>query len=307
VTTLIGRRLVSSLPVLVLVSMIVFVIMYVLPGDPVDLMLVETGSSAEARERLRTQLGLDRPLYAQYTDFVGRALRGDFGRSIQNRRPVLDMILSQLWATLELTAAGIVIACVAGIGLGTIAALRQNTWADAAVMGFALLGVSMPIFWSGLMLIYFFALYLGWFPATGQGGLVRLVLPAFALGLSSAGLIARLVRSSVLEVLRQDYVRTARAKGQSEPFVVAKHVLKNAFIPVITMIGLQVGHLIGGAVVTETVFARQGIGTITVRAILFKDFPVVQGAVFLTAIGYMVANFLVDLSYSVLDPRIRFE
>jgi peptide/nickel transport system permease protein len=287
--------------------MIVFVIMYVLPGDPVDLMLVETGSSPEARERLRTQLGLDRPLYAQYTDFVGRALRGDFGRSIQNRRPVLDMILSQLGATLELTAAGIVIACVAGIGLGTIAALRQNTWADAAVMGFALLGVSMPIFWSGLMLIYFFALYLGWFPATGQGGIIRLVLPAMALGLSSAGLIARLVRSSVLEVLRQDYVRTARAKGQSEPFVVAKHVLKNAFIPVITMIGLQVGHLIGGAVVTETVFARQGIGTITVRAILFKDFPVVQGAVFLTAIGYMVANFLVDLSYSALDPRIRFE
>jgi peptide/nickel transport system permease protein len=307
VTALIGRRLVSSLPVLVLVSIIVFVIMYVLPGDPVDLMLVETGSSPEARERLRTQLGLDRPLYAQYTDFVGRALRGDFGRSIQNRRPVLDMILSQLGATLELTAAGIIIACVVGIGLGTIAALRQNSWADAAVMGFALLGVSMPIFWSGLMLIYFFALYLGWFPATGQGGLIRLVLPATALGLSSAGLIARLVRSSVLEVLRQDYVRTARAKGQSEPFVVAKHVLKNAFIPVITMIGLQVGHLIGGAVVTETVFARQGIGTITVRAILFKDFPVVQGAVFLTAIGYMVANFLVDLSYSALDPRIRFE
>jgi peptide/nickel transport system permease protein len=306
-TTLVGRRLASSLPVLVLVSIIVFVIMYVLPGDPVDLMLVETGSSAEARERLRTQLGLDRPLYAQYTDFVGRALRGDFGRSLQNRRPVLDIILSQIAATLELTAAGIIVACVVGIGLGTIAALKQNTWADAAVMGFALLGVSMPIFWSGLMLIYFFALYLGWFPATGQGGLIRLVLPALALGLSSAGLIARLVRSSVLEVLRQDYVRTARAKGQAEPFVVGRHVLKNAFIPVITMIGLQVGHLIGGAVVTETVFARQGIGTITVRAILFKDFPVVQGAVFLTAVGYMLANFLVDLSYSALDPRIRFE
>jgi ABC-type dipeptide/oligopeptide/nickel transport system permease component len=306
-TTLISGRLASSVPVLVLVSMIVFVIMYVLPGDPVDLMLVETGSSAEARERLRTQLGLDRPLYAQYADFVWRAVRGDFGRSLQSRRPVLDMILSQMGATLELMAAGIVIACVVGVGLGTIAALRQNTWADASVMGFALLGASMPIFWSGLMLIYFFALYLGWFPATGQGGLLRLVLPAAALGLSSAGLIARLVRSSVLEVLRQDYVRTARAKGQAEPYVVAKHVLKNAFIPVITMIGLQVGHLIGGAVVTETVFARQGIGTITVRAILFKDFPVVQGAVFLTAIGYMMANFLVDLSYSVLDPRIRFE
>lgn len=299
------NRLLTSIPVLIVVSLTVFVIMYLLPGDPAELMLVETGASKEAVTRLRTQMGLDDPAYVQYGRFVWKALQGDFGRSLRDNRLVLTHIKSQLPATLELALAGLGIAVVLGLITGTIAALRRGTWIDSLVMTISLVGVTMPIFWSGLLLVFFFSIKLGWFPATGQGGLTRLVLPALALGFSSMGLISRLTRSSVLEVLHQDFVRTAHAKGLTGMMVVVRHVLRNAFISIITMIGLQFGQLASGAVVTEAVFARQGVGTLTVQAIMLKDFPVVQATILLSAVVYMAVNLLMDLSYGLIDPRIR--
>ncbi len=283
----------------------VFSILYLLPGDPATLMLVETGASAEAIAKLRTELGLDQPAYVQYFNFVGNVLRGDWGRSVRANQLVIDMIVQQLPATLELTFAAMLIAVVLGCTSGFIAAIRHNTWVDTASMMVSLAGISMPIFWSSLMLIFFFAVRLAWFPATGQGSLEQLVLPATALGITYAGLTARLVRSGVLEVLRQDYVRTATAKGLPQSAVFLRHVFRNALIPVVTIIGLQIGNLLGGTVIVETIFARQGLGTLTLNAILFKDFRVVQGAVLFIAVMYMLVNLLVDLSYTYLDPRIR--
>lgn len=283
----------------------VFGILYLLPGDPATLMLVETGASAEAIEELRQELGLDQPAYRQYLDFVGNMLRGDLGRSVRTNQRVTDMIWAQLPATLELAFASMLIAITVGCSLGFVAAIRHNTWVDTVSMMLSLAGISIPIFWSSLMLIFFFSLRLNWFPATGQGGLDRLVLPAFALGITYAGLTSRLVRSGVLEVLRQDYVRTATSKGLKTRTVFSRHILRNALIPVVTIIGLQIGNLLGGTVIVETIFARQGLGTLTVNAILFKDFRVVQGAVMFIAVMYIMTNLLVDISYTYLDPRIR--
>lgn len=298
-------RVLSSIPTLFIVSLMVFGILYLLPGDPAALMLVETGASAEAVERLRRDLGLDQPAYMQYFNFVGNMLQGDLGRSVRTNQLVSDMIMQQLPATLELAFASMLIATILGCTLGFIAAVRHNTWVDTTSMMISLAGISMPIFWSSLMLIFFFSLRLGWFPATGQGGISRLVLPAVALGITYAGLTSRLVRSGVLEVLRQDHVRTAKAKGLHHRSVLMRHVFRNALIPVVTVLGLQVGNLLGGAVIVETIFARQGLGTLIVNAILFKDFRVVQGAVMFIAVMYMLANLLVDISYMFLDPRIR--
>lgn len=299
------ERVLTSIPTLFLVSIMVFGILYLLPGDPATLMLAETGASAEAIAKLRSELGLDLPAYQQYFNFVGNMVRGDLGRSIRTNQPVAELIWQQLPATLELAAASMLIATILGCSMGVIAALRHNTWVDTATMLVALAGISVPIFWSALMLIFFFSLRLNWFPATGQGGWERLVLPSLALGLAYAGLTSRLVRSGVLEVLRQDYVRTAHAKGLSRGSVFFRHVFRNALIPVVTVLGLQIGNLLGGAVIVETIFARQGLGTLTVTAILFKDFRVVQGAVMFIAVMYMFTNLLVDISYNFLDPRIR--
>jgi peptide/nickel transport system permease protein len=300
-------RLLAALPVLLGVSILVFSMLHLLPGDPAQIILGEAVTSAQDLARLRRELGFDAPLHVQYARFLGRALSGDLGRSLQSRRPVLDEILAQLPSTVQLTLAGLALAVVVGIVLGVAAATHRGSWADTLCMLLALGGLSLPAFWLGLMLIFFFALQLGWLPATGQGGLARLVLPALTLGYGAAGVIARLVRSSMLEVLRIEYVTTARSKGLAERRVVYRHALRNALIPVITIVGLQFGALLGGTVVIETVFARQGIGRLLVGAILYKDFPLVQGIVLFTASAYVLVNLLVDLGYALTDPRIRYE
>jgi peptide/nickel transport system permease protein len=301
----IGQRLALAIPNLFLISIVVFVIMHILPGDPVKIMLAGTPVSGEQVEKLREELGLNRPLYVQYLDFIGGAVHGDLGRSLTTKRTVSSEIASQFPSTLALTTAGMGIAILIGLVSGVIAATRQGTWADAASMGLALIGVSMPSFWLALLMLYLFSFKLRWLPATGVGGWRHLLIPAIVLGVGEAAIIARLVRASMVEVLRQDYVRVARAKGLRERPVVIGHALRNALIPVITVLGLQYAFLLGGAVVVETVFGRPGIGRLAVEAILAKDFPVVQGTVLFTATIYVVVNLLVDLSYAWLDPRVR--
>jgi len=302
-----GKRLLASIPVLWGVTTLVFLAIYLLPGDPAELILAESGGSAESIAYLRTQLGLDDPLYVQYGRFLLNTLRGDLGRSIFTNRPVLQTILEQLPSTIELALAAMLVAMALGTGLGILAALNHNSWLDSACMAIAVAGVSVPIFWSGLLLILLFSSTLHWLPATGQGGLRHLLMPAVVLGFASSGTIARLVRSSLLEVLYKEYITTARAKGLSERLILTHHALKNALIPVITVVGLQFSFLLGGAVVTETVFSRQGIGRLIVDAILWKDFPLVQGGVLLAAVTYTLVNLLVDISYAFADPRIRHD
>lgn len=281
--------------------------MHLVPGDPAKMMLGELAVDKSAVENLRRQLGLDDPIMVQYGRFLGGAVRGDLGWSILENQPVSRMIRQVLPSTIELTLAGLGIAILIGGILGVTAAVHQNTWVDNASMVVALWGVSMPSFWMGLLLIFLFSLKLGWLPATGQGGVLRLIMPALTLGYVAAAVIARLVRSSMLEVLRQDYVRTARAKGLGERLVVYRHALRNALIPVVTVIGLQFGALLGGTVVIETVFSRPGIGRLAVSSILSKDFQVTQGTVLLSAVFYTLVNIVVDVSYAVLDPRIRYD
>jgi peptide/nickel transport system permease protein len=301
-----ARRLIDAVPVLIGVSILVFLMVHLLPGDPATIMLQGAPASAEDIENLRHELGLDKPIQVQYATYVGRALRGDFGKSIHTRRAVSKEISSVFPATLRLALAAMVLAITLGTVLGAIAAMRQNSWIDTFSMGTALFGVSMPDFWVGLLLILIFSVQLHWFPATGVGGVDHIVLPALALGANFAAIIARLVRSSLLEVLRQDYMVTARAKGLSNRIVILRHALRNALIPVVTIIGLQFGNLLGGAVVIETVFARQGIGRLAITAILAKDFPLIQGLVLFSASIYVVLNILVDASYALLDPRIKY-
>ncbi|MEA2527048.1 MAG: peptide/nickel transport system permease protein [Thermomicrobiales bacterium] len=301
------RRLVLSVPVVLGVSIAVFLMMHLIPGDPALAMLRGQPTVTPADiDRVRHQLGLDDPLPVQYLKYISRVVRGDFGESVHSHRPVLGMIGEQAWSTVQLAVAAMVLAVAIGVILGTISALRQNSWVDTLSMIVALFGVSMPNFWLGLLLIYVFSLRLGWFPITGEGGWQRLVLPAVALGMDFSAITARLVRASLLEVLRQDYILTARAKGLRERVVVTRHALRNAMIAVVTIIGLQFGFLLSGAVVVETVFARQGIGRLAITAILSKDFPLVQGIVLVAAVAYVAINLLVDLSYSVLDPRIHY-
>jgi peptide/nickel transport system permease protein len=303
----IGKRLLASIPVLWGVTTLVFLAIHILPGDPAELMLAESGGSAESIAYLRDQLGLDDPIYVQYGRFLLNTLRGDLGRSIFTNRPVLQTILEQLPSTIELALAAMLVAIALGTGLGVLAALNHNSWLDNTCMAIAVAGVSVPIFWSGLLLILLFASTLHWLPVTGQGGLKHLLMPAVVLGFASSGAIARLVRSSLLEVLYKEYITAARAKGLSERLILTHHALKNALIPVITVVGLQFGFLLGGAVVTETVFSRQGIGCLIVDAILWKDFPLVQGGVLLAAVTYTLVNLLVDISYAFADPRVRHD
>jgi peptide/nickel transport system permease protein len=302
-----ASRLLTAIPVLIGVSLAVFAMIHLLPGDPATIMLQGSPATAQDIQNLRHQLGLDLPLYEQYARYMGRVLQGDFGTSIHTRRAVIKEIVGVFPATLTLALASMAVAIVMGVVLGTIAALRQNTWLDTATMGVSLFGVSMPNFWVGLLLILVFSVWLGWFPSTGVGGWEHLVLPAIALGTNFSAITARLVRSNLLEVLRQEYVLTARAKGLSERTVILRHALRNALIPVITIVGLQFGNLLGGAVVIETIFARQGFGRLAITAILAKDFPLIQGVVLFGAVIYVFVNILVDLSYALLDPRIKFE
>jgi ABC-type dipeptide/oligopeptide/nickel transport system permease component len=302
------RRLLRAIPVVIGVMTLVFFMIHLLPGDPAEEIAAGgVAATPEQIEAIRVRLGLNKPLHEQYWRFVKNTAQGDLGRSIYRNQPVSTMIRDRVGATLQLTLAGIGVAILIGVPLGIVAAVRQNSWVDSASMTVALTGVAMPSFWLGLLLIWLFAVRLNWVPIIGGGGLKGLILPAFTLGFGAAALIARLVRSSMLEVLRQDYMMTARAKGLTGRVVVLNHGLKNALIPVVTIVGLQFGNLLGGAVVIETVFARQGIGRMAIDGILTKDFPVVQGTVLFAALVYVTVNLAVDLLYSVLDPRIRYD
>ncbi len=292
---------------LLAISAIVFLMLYMLPGDPAEALLGPNVVSADQVEQLREQLGLNDPLYIQYGRFLGGALRGDFGRSLRSRRPVFDELLTQLPATLELTFGALGLAIAIGFPLGLLAALRSNTWVDSLSMLIAVAGLAMPSFWLCMLLIFFFSVHLGWFPATGQGGLERLVLPVFALGYYAASLIARLVRSATLEVLRQDYITTAHAKGLAGSVVMYRHVMRNALIPVITILGVQFGFLLGGTVIVETIFGRPGIGRLLVDGILYQDYRVVQATIVFIAMGFLTTNLIVDIIYGLIDPRIRYD
>ncbi len=305
-----ASRLAQLGVVLLLVSVAVFAIMHALPGDPVQLMLsgAESGSvTPERQEQLREEMGLNDPLPVQYGRFLSGAATGDLGTSVRLRQPVLDLILDRLGSTLALSLGGILFAVLIGVTTGVLAALKQGSWIDGFSRILAYAGVSLPLFWLGLLLILAFAFWLPWFPPAGSEGIRSLVLPSLSLGLVSAGVIARLTRASLLEVLVQDYVRTAWAKGLPKRIVYLRHALRNALIPVLTMLGLQFGAMLAGAVVTETVFSRPGLGRLVVSAILWKDYPLVQGIVLFMATMYVVVNLGVDLLAAWLDPRIRDE
>ncbi len=304
--TWILRRILAVVPVLLGVTLAVFSMLFLVPGDPVKMMLAEFVTNPDQVAQMRAQLHLDEPILKQYGRFVTGAVRGDLGTSIRSRRPVATEIGENLASTAQLAIAAMLVAVALGIPLGLLAALSRNSWLDVASMGAALLGVSMPSFWLGLLLIFVFSLHLAWFPATGGGDLHHLVLPAVTLGMIAAAIIARLTRSSMLEVLGQDYVRTAQAKGLGRFAVVVRHALKNALIPIITIFGLQFGNLLAGAVIVETVFSRPGLGRLIVGGILNKDFPLVQGTVLFVATVYVLINLLVDVAYAYADPRIRF-
>ncbi len=305
--TYVRRRVLLAVPTVVLTSMVVFLMLFLIPGDPASIYIGEQTASPERLAQIRHVMGLDRPMYVQYADFAWHALHGDLGRSLQTSRPVAVEIATRFPNTLELAIAAMVIAVVLGFGLGLVSALHRSTAVDTLSMVVALFGVSVPVFWLALLLIMLFSLRLGWLPATSEPGLRGLVLPAVSLALLSAATLARLMRSSMLEVLRLDYLTTARAKGLRGAIVVFRHALPNAVIPVITAMGLQFGGLLSGAVLTETIFARPGLGKLVVDSIQNKDLPTVQGVILVLALIYVAMNLLVDLSYAFIDPRIRFE
>ena len=326
------RRLVLTIPVLLGVSIIVFSIMHVIPGDPVQLIFSGTGANLEQRQAMRHALGLDRPLPVQYAYYVANAIRGDLGQSIQFKQPVIELILERMPATIELTVASLFIALIVAFPVGVISAVKRNSIVDRVAMTVTTLGISLPTFWVGIMLIMLVSVNLGWLPGFGRIGyeanlekvigfhlidslltwnipafknaLVHLILPALVLGIASATFTTRLIRSCVLEVIGEDYVITARGKGLPEKVILNRHVLRNAIIPVVTLIGVMIGSLLSGAVVTETIFAWPGIGRLVIQAINNRDFPVVQGVVLFFALIRITTNLMTDVLYVMLDPRI---
>jgi len=297
-------RVGSALIVVLGVCTLVFLLLHLVPGDPVDAMLGESARPAD-RAALRASLGLDQPLLEQYTRYLVGLARLDLGQSFQDQRPVSAVLAERLPATLQLAAAALLLALVLAIPLGVLAAKHRGGPIDGAAMGFSLLGISLPNFWLGPLLILVFSLWLGWTPVSGNDGALSLVLPAITLGTGLAAVLARMVRASVLEVLGEDYIRTARAKGLSEAAVLRRHALRNAWLPVLTLVGLQLGGVLGGAVITETVFAWPGVGSLLVESIQSRDYPVVQGCVLLISVLYVLVNALTDLAYARVDPRIR--
>ena len=307
----VARRLLATVPLLFFVSLVVFSFVHVLPGDPAVLFLGEE-ATPETVAKFRTRLGFDRPLVTQYVEWLGRALRGDLGRSLRTNQPVTEAILQRLPVTLELLGAALAVSLAIAIPAGIVSAVKRNSGVDLASTVFALIGFSLPNFWLGLILIYVFALLLRWLPPSGFAPLPALadnarslILPALTLGTALAALITRQLRSGMLEVLRQDYVRTAQAKGLGQGVVVAKHALKNALIAVVTVIGLQIGGLLGNTIITESLFALPGVGRLMIDAVFSRDFFIVQGVVLFLAVGYVLSNLIVDVLYSYLDPRIR--
>jgi peptide/nickel transport system permease protein len=306
VTRYVVVRLLWIVPVVLGVSLIVFSIMKLVPGDVAQVIAGMDGT-AEDVELIRHSLGLDRPVHEQYLTFLGNMLQGDFGRSAVTKRPVADEIASRIGPTAELAVAAFLISLLVGLPAGVISATRRYSIWDTLSTLIALIGVSMPVFWLGLMLMLLFSVTLGWLPSSGAGTPAQLVLPALALGSASTAIIARQTRSGMLEVMSQDYVRTARAKGLTEWVVLMRHALKNALIPTITVAGLQVGYLMGGAVLAETVFARPGLGRLLVDSIARRDIPVVQTTIMLLSVTFVLVNLIVDLLYVKLDPRIQYD
>jgi ABC-type dipeptide/oligopeptide/nickel transport system permease component len=301
------RRILILVPLLITISILVFSMIQLVPGDPVTMMLGEYSvATAENIQVLREQLGLDKPLYVQYWTYFTSLLQGDLGMSIRSKRPVVEQIVQRLPSTLELTVAGLGFAVVFGVFLGIVSALNHNRWLDRVAVTISLLGVSIPSFWLGLLLISLFSVYLRWLPVTGTSGLKSLVLPSLTLGLWAAGPIARFTRSGMLEVMRQDYIRTARSKGLHERTVIWHHMLRNALIPVITILGIRFGQILAGTIIIEAVFARPGLGLMLLNAIVAKDFPLVQGIILFVAAAYVIVNSLVEITYAVIDPRIEY-
>ena len=300
------KRIAVSIPVLIGTTALLFVMLNVIPGDPIALLMKEH-ASAEVIERVRTQMNLDDPLITRYFRFLFAALQGDLGVSIKLNRPVTTLILNAFPNTLILAMCAAVVSWVIGIPAGILSAVRRDSLLDNFFMGFSLLGVSMPIFWSALLLQYVFAMQLKWLPVSGFYGPKYVILPAIVLGWSSAGVIARLTRSSLLEVMRHDYIRTARAKGLREIRVISRHALKNALIPVVTIMAIQVASLLSGAVITEAIFGIPGVGRISVNAIQARDMPLLQGSVLFATALVILGNLVADILYSVLDPRIRHQ
>jgi peptide/nickel transport system permease protein len=305
------RRVLAALPTLLGVLVVVFLVVHLIPGDPVRALLGDQ-ATAEQVARTRQDLGLDRPLAVQFLDYLARLVQGDLGVSIASRQPVADQILARLPSTATLAVAGVLVSVLIGVPLGIVSATRRGRIADFLTLVVSTVGVAAPSFWIGILLSTVFAIHLGWLPAIGggepgdTGSILRaLVLPATALGLSGMALVARMTRSSMLDVLGEDYVRTARAKGLAERLVVYRHALWNAAIPIITVIGLNFGHLLGGTIVMETVFARPGIGKLLLDAILGRDYPVVQGVTLVIAVSFLLVNLLTDLTYPYFDPRLR--
>ena len=301
----IGRRLVQAAFVLWLAVTLAFVGLQLAPGDPAQALLAASGATPEEIAERRAQLGLDEPFLAQYARYMMDLGRGDLGRSWLHGRPVGRMVLEQLPATVELALAAMLVGVALGLGLGILGAVRRSTWLDTAVTAVAAVGLSTPTSWSGILAILLFSLQLGWLPATGEGGLRHLMLPALVLGFALSGSIARLVRARVVEVMGEPFVLAARARGLPSQRVLCVHVLRAALAPALTVIALQLGFLLGGAVVTESVFARRGLGKLAVEAIVWRDLPVVRGVVVCGAIAYVLANLAADLAQAWLDPRLR--
>ncbi len=300
------KRLLIAVPTIIGITVVTFILMYALPGDPVAVLMGDQFDPVTV-EMLRQELGLDDPLHVQYIRFVKNVFTGKLGKSYQINRPVKDMIRSGFTATLKVAAAAYLISVVLGLFLGVLAAVAHNSWADVGTMLFAMLGICVPPFVVSLVFLYCFAFRWPIFPLGGYGNLIHLVLPAVTLGIRPAAMLARITRSGMLEVLNQDYIRTAKAKGLRDRIVIGRHALKNTLIPVITIMGGQIGGLLSGSVVVESIFSWPGIGKVAVEAIQARDFPVVQANVLLTAFLVVGINLLVDISYSFIDPRIRYE
>lgn len=298
-------RLFSALLVVFGVTLIVFLLLHLVPGDPVEVMLGEMAQPAD-REALRHALGLDLPLWQQVLNSFGQLLRFDFGQSLFTKQPIVEMLAERVPATVQLAVAGLAVALVLAFPLGILAALNRGSRWDYGAMTFSLLGVSIPNFWMGPLLILFFSVMLGWFPVSGREGFASLVLPALTLGTALAAILSRMIRATLIEVLGEDYIRTARAKGLTEARMVRRHALKNALMPVVTIVGLQIGGLLGGAIITEQIFVLPGIGRLLVDSIFQRDFPLIQGVVLFVSCAFLFSNLAVDLAYAYLDPRIRY-
>ena len=305
-TRFVIHRLLALIPLVIGVSFLVFLMLQLVPGDPVMMMLGEFSmATAKDVEALRQQLGFNDPLYIQYWNYFKSLITGDLGTSMRTKKPVIDLILARLPSTFELTFYGLLFALIFGTSLGIVAALKHNTFIDYFTVVIALLGVSIPGFWLALLFIFLFSIRLEWLPITGSSPL-SIIMPCLALGLWAGGTIARLVRSGMLEVLQSDYIRTARAKGLYKHRIILVHALRNALLPVVTIFGLQFGHVLAGTVIIEAVFARPGLGLMLVNAIVAKDFPLVQGTIMFVAVAYIAVNILVEVIYTYLDPRIRY-